>query len=118
MKIDVKNGDLTLVESDSVLVYEDKPIILTFDDQYKLSFLFSEDSTIKEYKINANPLTGGVEFNLINFNNPLGIAIGKPILFANADDKMIYVSVAVYSVGKAKVLHYNIYMGSEGENNG
>lgn len=109
MKVEVKNGELVLVRSDSILVYENEPVELTFDEQYTLTFRFSEDSTLKDNEINFEPLDVGVEFRLINFQNPLGTAIGKPIAFATADEKQVYLSFAVYSVGKAKILHYNIY---------
>lgn len=110
MKIEINNGDLSLIRTDSILVYDNQSVTLTFDDQYTLVFNFSEDSTIKEQKIDFNPLTAGLEINLINFNNPLGTATGKPLPFATADEKPVYVSFAVYSVGKTKILHYNIYM--------
>ena len=109
MKVEAKSGELMLVRSDSILVYEDKPVQLTFDEQYTLTFRFSEDSTRKDYEIDFNPLDTGVEFTLINFQNPLGTAMGKPIAFATADGKQVYLSFAVYSVGKANILHYNIY---------
>ena len=109
MKIDVKNGELLLVKSGSVLSYEDTPIKLIFDDQYCVSFQFLEDVSFKEHKINVDTVEGGIDFKLINFNNPLGIAIGKPIVFAEKDGKSVYISFSVYSVGKSKTLHYNVY---------
>ncbi len=110
MKIQIKNGDLILVESNSVLVYENQKVSITFDDEYTLLFSFIEDSTIKEHQIDTVPLENGVEFILKNFNNPLGIALAKPLAFASNNGKDYYISFSSNSIGSSKVLMYNIYV--------
>lgn len=110
MKVEIKNGDLFLTKSDTILVYDNQEVTLTFDEQYTLIFHFMEDSTEKDNKMDIEHIDGGVKLNLINFNNPIGTATGKPIPFATANNKQVYVSFAVYSIGKSKVLHYNIHI--------
>lgn len=109
MKVEIKNGDLLLTKSDTILVCDNQDITLTFDEQFKLIFHFMEDSTIKENKMEIERFDGGIKIKLINFNNPIGTATANPIPFATANDKSVYVSFAVYSIGKSKVLHYNIH---------
>ena len=110
MKVEIKNGNLLLTKSDTVLVYENQEVSLTFDGQFLLIFHFAEDSTIKDHKLEFEDLDNGIKLNLINFNNPLGSASGSPIPFASKNGKSVYVSFAVYLLGKAKILHYNIYI--------
>ena len=109
MKVEIKNGELLLTKSDTLLVYEKDDVTLTFDEQFVFIFHFMEDSTIKEQKMKIDDIDNGIQLNLINFNNPIGVASGSPIPFAKANDKSVYMSFAVYSIGKTKLLHYNIY---------
>ena len=109
MKVEIKNGNLFLSKSDTIIVYENNDVTLTFDDQFTLTFYFVEDSTIKENKMEFEDLEAGIKIKLINFNNPIGIATSKAIPFASENGKTVYVSFAVYTISKTKVLHYNIY---------
>lgn len=109
MKVEVNNGGLVLVRSDSLLVYENQEVSLTFDEQFLLVFHFEEDSTKKENKIGFEEIENGIKFNLINFNNPLGMSTAQSLPFATANEKSVYISFAVYSINKSKVLHYSIY---------
>ena len=109
MKVETKNGNLLLTKSDTILVYENEDLTLTLDEQFKLIFQFIEDSTIKENKMEFEDLDTGIKIKLINFNNPIGIATNKEIPFASANGKSVYLSFAVYSISKTKLLHYNIY---------
>lgn len=109
MKVEIINGDLILTKSDTILVYENEDVTLTFDEQFTLVFRFMEDSTIKENKMEFDDLETGIIIKLINFNNPIGTATNKAIPFAYENGKSVYVSFAVYSISKTKVLHYNIY---------
>lgn len=110
MKIEVNNGDLSLVRSDTLIVYEDQDVSLTFDEQFVLVFHFEEDATNKDNKIEFEDVENGVKFNLVNFNNPLGMSTGRALPFAIANEKSVYISFAVYSINKSKVLHYSIYI--------
>ena len=85
MKIEVKSGNLILKRSDSVLVYENQPVVLTFDEQFKLSFKFVEDSTLKDQKMDIKQMDEGIVFELINFNNPIGVGTTQPVPFATVD---------------------------------
>lgn len=109
MKVEIKNGDLLLTKSDTILVYDNQDVLLRFDEQFTLTFMFVEDSTIKEHKMEIEDADNGIKLKLINFNNPIGLATTRQIPFATANGKSVYVSFAVYSIGKTKVLHYNIY---------
>ena len=109
MKVEIKNGNLLLMKSDTILVYDNQDVTLTFDEQFTLTFCFTEDSTIKENKMEIEDIDEGIKIKLINFNNPIGVATTTHIPFATANDKSVYVSFAVYSISKTKVLHYNIY---------
>lgn len=111
MKIEAKNGELLLAKTDTIIVGENEDLTLTFDEQFVVIFHFKEDSTIQENKMDFEDLDTGIRINLVNFNNPMGISTTRAIQFATADEKPVYIAFAVYSIGKTKVLHYNIYTG-------
>lgn len=110
MNFKIKCGDLTLVRSETVFSANKEPIAITIEDEYTLKFVFSEDATKPEQNIDVNTENDGVELILINFNNPLGTSISKPIEFAKLNGRSIYVTFAVYAVSSTKVLHFNIYV--------
>ena len=110
MKVEIKKKNLLLTKSDTILVYENEDLTLTLDEQFVLIFHFVEDSTIKENKMEFEDIDEGIKIKLVNFNNPIGIATNKEIPFASANGKSVYLSFAVYSISKTKLLHYNIYM--------
>lgn len=112
MKIEVKNGDLSLIKSDTILVFENQDVSLLFDEQYHFVFHFEEDSTIQENKMEFENIEDGIKLVLTNFNNPIGTSTTRAIPFAETNGKVVFVSFAVYTINKTKVLHYNIYTGN------
>lgn len=110
MKVEIKNGELFLTKADTIIVSENEDVSLMFDDQFALIFHFMDDSTIKEHKMEFEDLDAGAKIKLINFNNPIGTATTKGIPFASVNGKSAYISFAVYSISKTKILHYNIYV--------
>lgn len=108
MDIKVKNGNLALVNSGSLLI-DGQPVTITMDGEYTIKFSFVEDSVNTEQKVGLETSDNGIEFILKNFNNPIGSAIAKPIEFAKKNGKPIYISFCVYAIGPSKLLHYNLF---------
>ena len=108
MDIKEKIGSLNVIQTGSLMT-SDELLAITMDNEYTISFSFCEDSTVKEQKIDIGTEQNGIVFKLYNFNNPLGSAIAKPIEFAKKNGKPIYISFCVYSIGTAKLLHYNLF---------
>lgn len=110
MNIKLKYGELTLIKSDSVIVHDNQPIKIMIDDEYTVLVTCADDASIPEQKIGILPNEKGIEISLVNFNNALGTATGKPIEFAKQNGNVICISLCVYVIGTAKIIHYNIYV--------
>lgn len=109
MNIKLKYGELTLIKSDSVIIHDNQPINIIIDDGYTVVVSAQDDSSTTEQNINITPNDRGVKIDLINFNNPLGTATSKPIEFAKQNGNAISISICLYTIGTAKIIHYNIY---------
>ena len=97
MDIKIKNGNLSLISSESLLI-DGQPLTITMDNDYTIKFSFVDDSTNTEQKVDVETNNSGVEFVLKNFNNPLGTGIAKPVEFAKKSGKAIYISFCVYGI--------------------
>lgn len=108
MEIKEKIGGLVLTHSGSMITNGD-PLTIIMDNEYTIIFSFAEDSASKEQRIDLKTNNNSITFMLYNFDNPLGSAITKPIEFARKNGKSIYISFCVYSIGSAKLFHYNLF---------
>ena len=111
MEISVKQGNLTVIKSDSILVYNGETTILTIDGNYIIRIDYEDGSADDPQQFSITPNDEGIRIVLKNFDNPLGTASGEPILIAKQGETKIYIAFAVYRIGGAKILHYDIYTG-------
>lgn len=110
MNVDIKQGELTVINSGSVLVYDEKTTII-LDGNYEINFSYEDGTADDPQTFNITPNDKGVDIVLKNFNNPLGTASAKPIPIAKQGDNIIHIAFAVYKIGSTKILHYNISIG-------
>lgn len=112
MEIEVKQGNLTIIRSGSVLVYNDVTTLI-LEGNYIINFKYEDGAADDPQKFDIKPNDNGIDIVLQNFNNPIGSATAKPIPIAKQGDKIIYIAFAVYRIGTAKMLHYNISVGGD-----
>lgn len=110
MKFEINQGGLTVVQTGSVLVY-DNMTTLTIDGDYKIEIKYEDGSKDDPQDIKISPTDNGVELTLRNFNNPLGTASSVPIPIAKRGEITIHIALAVYKLGVAKMLYFNICEG-------
>lgn len=115
MNVSIKTGNMDVIHSGIVASFNNEPIEISLDEESKgflIRFCFTNDAT-SEQGLKANILSNpsGIEFLLINFNNPLGTGTLKPIEFAaDNNGKKLCISFAVYLIGKSSpTLQYTIY---------
>jgi hypothetical protein len=53
-----------------------------------------------------------VELTLTNFNNSVGASISS-VPIGTAMNRLLLLGMAVYSIGKQRVIHYTLYLGAE-----
>lgn len=111
MNIVIKQGDLQVVQTGTVLVSNDESTLLIIDNNYKLKISYKNDTDSEKQEIKVLPQNEGVEIELKNFNNPLGTATTAPMPIAQKNEEKMYLSLAVSVIGTVKMLTYGIYLG-------
>lgn len=101
------NG-MKLEHSNTIIVYNKQPASLLLNKNYKVTFSFIDDE--KEQNLSFNPVEGGLDIVLKNFNNVLGSSTSQPIEFASINGKSLYIAFTVEAIGDVKILQYNIYI--------
>ena len=110
MEITVRQGNMAVLQTGSVLVINREHTELTLDGGYTITLTYTDDPQIGEQKIHAEPHDGGVTLELINFNNPAGSATSKPIAIATVGSQTIYITLAVTAISTTKLLTYGLYL--------
>ena len=111
MEYEVKQGDLTVVKTGSVLVYNNSPTIITINGDYSIEIEYEDYEKNEEQDIKIKATDKGVKFVLVNFKNPLGTCVGHPLKIATRGETKIYFAFAVYQLGVAKILYFNVCEG-------
>ncbi len=114
MVTNIISGSHQVIASGLVTSYENNPIEITIYSDYKLKFTFIQNEKEAKQQLNIVQLINetGINFELTNFDNPLGTATIKPIVFAldNRAQKELSICFSVYVVGEAShTLQYTIY---------
>lgn len=115
MTVTVKQGNLQVVQTGTVLISNNESTTITLDESYEIVLSYKDDTSDTAQNISAKPLANGVSLELKNFNNPLGSATISPIAIASQGTQTIFLSFSVAAVGKSKILTYGIYLGKQGE---
>ena len=111
MNVSTHQGDLRIVHSETVFVYDNNPTTIVLDGNYTITLNYEDGNAESEQELSVNPSDAGVAIKLRNFTNPLGSATAKPIAFAKQHNKTLYLSFSVHSIGTTQMVHYTIYMG-------
>lgn len=116
-RVTVTSKNAELIYSNRICCYDDEQLDIKIritdkkEDELKLKFLFRYSNSSKSnININADTETG-VTIELINFNNPLGTGLKKPISIAKLDDSSISILFNVYKNGDANpVMDLSLYL--------
>ena len=118
MKITTKNFEV--LNSGSVITYENEPITFHLADDLRVTFVFRDDKNNKEHRMDFNPIDNNeLELILINFNNSLGTGNIKPISIGTLNNRRLFTNFRVYALSeknKGRTIHYTWYLGEEVKN--
>ena len=111
MEIKTKVGDLDLIESGSIVLNKDSKLYFSIED---LVFEFVFPSADGEEKTPNTKLvttsSKSVQFQLINYDNPLGTGSPNPLNVASLSTGVdLYLQYAVHGKNKMKIFHYTWY---------
>lgn len=71
MEITVKQGDLQVIATGTVVVINNEETIFSLDKNYHIKINYIDDSKDKKQGLLVLPIENGILIRLINFNNPL-----------------------------------------------
>lgn len=116
-KVMIASRNAKLIYSNRICCYDDERLDVKIkitdkkEDELKLKFLFKYSNSSKSnININADTKTG-ITIELINFNNPLGTGLKKPISIAKLDERSISILFNVYKNGDANpVMDLSLYL--------
>ena len=87
MNVSTHQGDLRIVHSETVFVYDNNPTTIVLDGNYTITLNYEDGNAESEQELSVNPSDAGVAIKLRNF------------------------TFSVHSIGTTKMVHYTIYMG-------
>lgn len=116
MKIEKTSSGYTILESGSIITYdqENNDILfsITMDESFSfsLSLKFTSNSE-KQYQLQQSVSENTITLNCINFDNPFGTGTNKPIELATFQNKKIYINFWVTALGNKgmKQISYTFY---------
>ena len=115
MTVVVKQGELQVIQTGSVLISNNSPTTIILDNSYTIVIKYKDDAKDTQQNMSAEANERGITIELKNFNNPLGTTTTAPIPIAAQGNLTIYISLSVITIGVAKVLTYGLYSGTKGE---
>lgn len=111
MEITVKQGDLQVIATGTVVVINNEETIFSLDKNYHIKINYIDDSKDKKQGLLVLPIENGILIRLINFNNPFGSATNKYIPVAVTEEDKILMSLNVIAYNETlKVVTYGIYL--------
>ena len=108
MEITVKQGNLQVIKTGTVLVVNNEETVITLDQSFNIKLNYTDDTVDKKQGLFAEPVKNGIIIKLKNFNNP----------FVKGEDK-VFISLSVVAMPvKAKLLTYGIYLEKKDNSDG
>ena len=110
MEITVKQGNMQVIKTGTVVVIDNKETIITFDHKYHIKLNYIDDPVDKKQGLFAETIEDGLLVKLKNFNNPFGSATNKYLPIAVTEEDNIFMTLSVIAYNEAlKVVTYGIY---------
>lgn len=116
MTITKMSKDKKILDSGSIITFDttaDISFNMQFDNNFSfnLIFKFENDVNNKNHSLNFNLQDNTITFSCINFNNPLGTGTKKALELATVEDKKVFITFWVTTMGaeSLKRLDYSIY---------
>jgi hypothetical protein len=116
IKITTGDNDYEILDSGTVISFQNEPIIFHLADNLKVIFKFITNKDIDGQHMGYNPKDiSTLELVLTNFNNSLGAGNATPLEIATINGKKVYLSFVAYSLNElsSKTVHYTWYSREE-----
>ncbi len=110
----IKFGDKLVLESGTIITYDDRPISIFFGTNPELNldihFVVTEDKALKMTAESIEP--NKLKITIKNFDHELGAGSLNPIPIGDINGKFLYFSWRAYSLVNSvqKTFHYTIYI--------
>lgn len=113
--IKIKTGDYEIFNSGTVLIFADKPTVLTIpmvDSNLDLILEFKSDTAEKAHVEPEVISKNELRLNFFNFNNSLGTGNPQPVEMGTLDNRKLFFSYRVYSLDEKnlKSFEYTLYL--------
>ena len=113
MSFIIKAGNVTILHSGSVILYNNLPIDFTIGTLlFRFSFLSdnSKKPSLLAEQIDNDPLKILIKF--VNYDSPIGIGNPKPVQVGTIENHTLYLSYRIYSLNDSadKLFHYTFYL--------
>ncbi len=117
-QIKVHSQNHKIIETGSVIQYEDEPIVFSITDEegevlVRIKFV-NDDDKMDSVSFNYNLVNEKeAELTLVNFKSVTGFGTKKPIEIGELEKRRLYLAFSVQDLGgnKSRLLHYTWYEG-------
>jgi hypothetical protein len=112
-KIIIKTGNLTVIDSGSVITFNNQPVDFILED---LLFRFnfeSDKSSAPSIKVSTVPsLPKSLLITLVNYDSQIGLGNSNPFQLGTLNGKNIHMNFRVFNLENRadKVIHYSFYL--------
>ena len=118
MDITIKQGNLRVVKTGTILVVNNEETVITLDNNYIIKLNYVDEPKEKKQGLFAKAIEKGLLITLKNFNNPFGAATKQPIPVAITEEDNVFLSLSVVAMPEmAKIVTYGIYLGKKEDSN-
>lgn len=115
--VSIKVGDLTLIDSGSIIVPQDMPISFSIKD-LEYVFTFSNDEENKPHVRTISNTRNKLEIELINFNDIVGVGNVKPMSMGRIDGQELLLMLRVSMLKEGgKTILYTWYLRESNNSN-
>ena len=113
IKITTGAENYQILDTGSVITYNDEPLIFELAAGLKIIIRFALDKNVQGQKMDYNVISNmELELLLTNFNSSLGTGNVAPLPVAKIDNRQVYLNFMVYSLNESsnKTVHYTWYL--------
>ena len=117
MEITIKVGELNLIESGSIVLNQSNKLSFNIEDlEFEFLFQTEEDEDHKPHIKLISKDSKSIQFQMINYNNPLGTGTPNPLNVASlSTGEEIFLQYAIHGINELKIFHYSWYSKPEGK---
>lgn len=117
MTASIFSGELEVLESGSVLITKDSPLIIKLgaDPEFKFSFYFEKNSNSERSMKGTAIDKTELKFDLINFDDPLGCGLLEPVSIGTYKNRKLFLffETSRMSEKSGRLFHYTFFLGDK-----